>query len=237
MVEIDYTTLIVKVVVVFTVLYVVARVLNKKLISQMTFFDFVAGITLGSMTATIILTSNLTLMKGLTGLVLFGGLVLLVDYMTLNNFHLRKLFNSEPTVLMNNGHILEDGMKRVRFTVDELLSQLRKKNIFYLSEVDTAILETDGTVSVLKKSSMQSPTNNDLNVVKPSKKLPQTFIIQGKVLEDSLHAAGKGRNWLTETLKQKGIKDINDVIAAQVDGQGNVFLDTRQDHISFSGDE
>ncbi|MFG6115972.1 DUF421 domain-containing protein [Halobacillus sp. MO56] len=237
MLTIVFTTLLIKLVLVFATLYIVARVLNKKLISQMTFFDFVAGITIGSMTATTILSPSVSLVKGAAGLVLFGVLVLLIDYLTLNNFHLRKLFNSEPTVLMNNGHILEDGMKRVRFTIDELLSQLRKKNVFYLSEVDTAILETDGTVSVLKKSSVQTPTNSDLNIVKPSKKLPQTFIIQGKVLENSLHAAGKDRNWMTQTLNQHGIKNINDVIVAQVDGQGNVFLDTRQDHISFTGDE
>ncbi|MBM7554199.1 DUF421 domain-containing protein [Thalassobacillus pellis] len=226
-----------RVVVIFVVLYGLARTLNKKLISQMTFFDFVAGITLGSMTATITFNTNLEFWKGLLALVLFAVLVFLIEMATLKSFKARKIFNSEPTILINNGQILEDGMAKVRMNVDELLFQLRKKNFFYLSDVDSAVLETDGTVSVLPKTSAQPATKSDVNISQLSRNIPQTFIIQGNVLEHSLKAAGKDKAWVKQLMNQWGINKLEDIIVAQVDQLGGVYIDTKTDVISFAGDE
>ncbi|WP_281975733.1 DUF421 domain-containing protein [Halobacillus litoralis] len=223
--------------VLFSTLYFLARVLNKKLISQMTFFDFVAGITLGSMTATLTFSVNVSLGKGVFGLILFALLVLIIDVLCLKNFHLRKVFNSEPTVLMDNGKVLENGMKKVRFTVDELLIQLRKKNVFHFSDVESAVLETDGSVSVLKKAGRQTITQQDLNIIKKTAGLPQIVMIEGNVLPYSLKSMGKDESWLKNQLKQRGISDLTDVIVAQLSATDELYIDTKKDKIDFSSDE
>ncbi|MGP4060327.1 DUF421 domain-containing protein [Halobacillus sp. H74] len=223
--------------VLFSTLYFLARVLNKKLISQMTFFDFVAGITLGSMTATLTFSVNVSLGKGVFGLILFALLVFLIDVLCLKNFHLRKVFNSEPTVLMDNGKVLENGMKKVRFTVDELLIQLRKKNVFHFSDVESAVLETDGSVSVLKKAGRQTITQQDLNIIKKTAGLPQIVMIEGNVLPYSLKSMGKDESWLKNQLKQRGISDLTDVIVAQLSATDELYIDTKKDKIDFSSDE
>lgn len=227
----EWTEMVFRTLVIFVVLYVAARVLNKKLISQMTFFDFLAGITIGSLTASIILSTDLGLGTGVGALLLFSALVLLIDYTVVKSFRLRKVFNSEPTILVKNGKVLEEGMEKVRFNVDELLTRLRKKGYFYLDEVDTAMLETDGSVSVLAQPQYQPVVRQDMKMTAPYRGRPEAFVVDGHILESGLKAMGKDRQWAEKTLKERGIRDLEEVVAAQIDAQGNVYIDTREDGI------
>ena len=230
----SFLEMIIRTAVSFIVLYIMARILNKKLISQMTFFDFLAGVSMGSIVGSMIFTSNVRLDIGLAGLVLFGLLVLIIDVWAVKSFRARKIFNSEPTVLMKNGKILEEGMVKVRLTMDQLLGQLRKKGIFYLDEVELAVLETDGTVSVLRHPLALPATRGDVNSIKPSRGQPQVFILNGHLLASSLQAMGKDKQWVENTLRERGITDMRDVIVAQMDTQNRVYIDTRQDRLHSS---
>jgi len=225
----DFLEMSVRVLSSFIVLYVMCRILGKKLISQMTFFDFVAGVSLGSITASFIFTSAVPKKVGLYGLFLFAILALVLDFIVLKSFKGRKVLNDEPTLIIKNGKILEEGMGKARLTVDELLFQLRKKNIFYLDEVELAFFETDGTVSALKMTNQMPPTKQDMNIQTPSRGLPQTFIIDGKILPNSLKTLGKNEEWVKEVLKNKGITDIGHVSVAQMDQLGNIYIDHRKD--------
>ncbi|WP_202080370.1 DUF421 domain-containing protein [Caldalkalibacillus salinus] len=217
--------------VIFVVLYFLARVLNKKLISQMTFFDFLAGITIGSMTATIIYNRNVRLDIAIAGLVLFCFIVLIIDILSVKSFRSRKVLNSEPTILMKNGKVLEKGLNIARFNIDELLLNLRKKGVFYLDEVEYALLETDGTVSVLQKPQAQYARRQDVQVTGPARGLPEVFIIDGHILPSALEARGKDRQWVTQVLQQQGVQRLEDVIVAQVDALDQVYIDVKSDNI------
>lgn len=214
---------------VFIVLYIWCRILGKKLISQLTFFDFVAGIALGSISGSIIYSQNVPLAIALVGLSVFALMAFILDVTGLRSFRSRKVINGEPTLIIKNGELLETGMRKARLTMDNLLMLLRKKNIFYVDDVELAFLETDGTVSALKKPERMPATRQDLQVVTTSRGLPQTFIIDGKILENSLKAAGKNKDWVKTTLKQNGISNIEDVAIAQIDQQNKVFFDIRKD--------
>ncbi|TLS35078.1 DUF421 domain-containing protein [Pseudalkalibacillus caeni] len=217
----------------FVTLYILARILGKKLISQMTFFDFVAGITIGTLTGAIITTKGLMAVKGLYALALFTLLAIVLDVIALKAFRGRKILNDEPTIVIKDGKFLGQGMGRARLNLDQLLMQLRKKNIFYLDEVEIAFLETDGTVSVLKKPENMTVTHKDMKIDSPSRGLAQTFIIDGQVLENSLLAAGKDMEWVETTLKTNGIDDVREVTIAQIDVQGKVFIDQRKDQVDL----
>lgn len=185
----------------FVVLLLWSRILGKKLISQMTFFDFVAGISLGSITGSLILSNTISLTTGLLGLSCFALLALLVDLATVKWITGRKLFNGEPILIIQNGKILEQGLRKTRLTMDQLLMNLRKKDIFYVDEVDLAFLETDGTISVLKKTELLPVTRQDLQLAAGSRGQSQSVIIDGQVMDNSLAGAGKDLEWLKQVLK------------------------------------
>jgi uncharacterized membrane protein YcaP (DUF421 family) len=210
---------------IFFILYILARILSKKLISQMTLFDFIAGITLGSMTATTFLSPNLPFIRGALALTLFSLLVLVIDYWTLKSLFIRKIFNSEPTLLMDNGRILSKEMRKVRFTIDELIAELRKKGVFLFSEVQTAVLETDGSVSVLKKADCSPVTPKNMKIFSSPVSFPQIVILQGKVLDESLNMSGHSKAWLEDQIHNHGFPDYDNILVAQVNPDGTLYIE------------
>lgn len=210
---------------IFFILYILARILSKKLISQMTLFDFIAGITLGSMTATTFLSPSLPFIRGALALALFSFLVLVIDYWTMKSLFIRKFFNSEPTLLMDNGRILIKEMRKVRFTIDELIAELRKKGVFLFSEVQTAVLETDGSVSVLKKSDFSPVTPINMKIVTEPVTFPQIVILQGKVLDEPLDQSGYSKVWLENQLYNQGFSSYENILVAQVNPDGTLYIE------------
>ncbi|MGO4886759.1 DUF421 domain-containing protein [Anaerobacillus sp. MEB173] len=218
----------------FVILYVLCRILNKKLIAQMTFFDFVAGITIGSIVASAILTKDLPIYISMTSLILFCFYVLLSNIAAIKSLIGRKILEDEPTYLMKEGQVLEEGLKKSMLTMDSLLSYLRKKNIFNIDEVETALLETDGTVSVLKKPAYLPAMQKDVFNIQSSRGVGQAFIIDGKVLMKTVELLGKDIEWVRDTLSRNNISRIEDVFFAQIDTKGFVYIDTRKDVVGSS---
>ncbi|ELK44663.1 DUF421 domain-containing protein [Bacillus sp. SB49] len=218
----------------FALLYILARILSKKLISQLTLFDFIAGITLGSMTSNTFLTPDLPLWHGIAALVLFSALVMIMDIWTIKSFRVRKWLNSEPTLLIDNGKILEEGMAKVRFTVDELIGELRKSGVFHFRDVQVAVLETDGTVSVLRKSQYTPLTQGDIGMKGNEQSFPQVVIIQGNLLPNSLAATGYSEEWIEDKIAERGISDWAEIVTAQLDTEGNLYIDRSEDSLGLT---
>lgn len=211
-------------IVLFFILYILARTLGKKLTSQMTLFDFIAGITLGSMTATTFLSPSVSLHRGILGLGLFSGLVFLIDHLTLKSLLVRRIFNSEATVLMKNGRIQLKEMKKARFTVDELIAELRKTGVFSFTHVEAAVLETDGTVSVLKKAEAAPVTPSDMNFLTQPSAFPYLVIMDGKVVKKQLQESGFSEEWLREKIIEAGYPSVEKIAAGQVHPDGTLYL-------------
>jgi uncharacterized membrane protein YcaP (DUF421 family) len=203
-----------------------ARIIGKKLISHLTFFDFIAGVTFGSIGGNLIFNKNVSLFAGIIGLTMFSTLVLLSDYISLKSFMGRKILDSEPQVIIKDGQILMENMKRIRLTIDELLMLLRKKDTFYLDEVEFALIETDGTLSIMKKADDLSITRKDMNIQGKSRGIPQACIIDGKIIEENLQKIQKDTQWMLTVLKNRKIQS-EQVLLAQVDQQDRVFLNLK----------
>lgn len=195
-----------------------ARLIGKKLISHFTFFDFVAGVTFGSIGGNLIFNNSVSLYIGIIGLSLFSALVLLSDYVSLKSFIGRKILDSEPQVIIKEGQILIENMKKVRLTVNELLMLLRKKDVFYIDEIEFALMETDGALSIMKKADSLSIIREDLNIQKQARGVPQACIIDGKIMEENLKNIQKDRSWMEATLKSRNIR-LEQVLLAQIDQQ------------------
>lgn len=195
----------------------------------MTFFDFVAGITIGSIVASSILAKDMPIQIGMIGLAMFCLCVLIANVIVFKSLTGRKILEGEPTYLIKNGQILEEGLRKNRLSVEYLLAQLRKKDIFYVDEVEAAFLEIDGTVSVLRCPAYLPATKKDVLNIQASRGIAQAFIVDGKVLHESLKLLGKDMEWVEQILKNNNIAKIEDVFFAHIDSQNKIYIDKFND--------
>ncbi|WP_276354413.1 DUF421 domain-containing protein [Cohnella caldifontis] len=214
---------------VFVILLIWSRILGKKLVSQMTFFDFVAGITMGDIGGIIILDRSLSLKTGAIPLSVFCGMAFLAGWIALKSVRARGILNSKPTPVIRQGQILENAMAKVRLTMDDLQMLLRKKDVFYVDEVELAYLETDGSLSVQKKPEFMPASRRDLRVPAAARGEPRAVIVDGTVMSSALEAAGKDLEWLRRSLKRQGVEDVRDVSLAQIDGSDRLHVDLKKD--------
>nr|WP_175532497.1 YetF domain-containing protein [Paenibacillus sp. yr247] len=175
----------------------------------MTIFDFVCGVAFGAIGGNMIFNHTLPLWIGVIGLSLFSLLTLCSDYISLKSKIGRKIMESKPQVIVENGKIHLQTMKQTRLTVDDLLMLLRKNSCFHLNEIETAIFETDGSISVLKKSANSS--------------FPVAGIIDGHIMDDNLKLIGKEGAWVQRQLKARNV-ELKQVLLAQIDREEHVHL-------------
>lgn len=218
----------------FFTLLIFARLLGKQQVSELTLFEYILGITIGSTAST--LTSDLSsaAWPHWVGVGIWTGLVLLVQWITLKSKKLFKYINGEPVIIILNGKIMDDSMRKMRYTLYDLLEQLRNMGIFDIGEVEFAILETNGKLSVLKKSQYQPLTPNDMNVPTDYKGISTELIFNGIIIDNHLKNLNLDRQWLFGELNKKGIQDASEVFFATLDTSGNLYVDTYKDKIDFN---
>ncbi len=157
-------TTVIRTSVVYVLAIFLARSIGRKLISHMTFFDFVVGVSMGSLSANAMANSGGRGTFYLTALITLTILNIGTDYINIKSFKMRKLIDSEPVALVENGTILEENMKNTKMTVGELMMKMREKNAFSLADVEFAIMETDGELSVLTKADKKPLTPSQMNI-------------------------------------------------------------------------
>lgn len=206
---------------------VLTKLLGRKLISQMTLFDFVVAVTLGSLTANLAIGSQSTPLIVATAFSTIFIFAIITDFLYIKSFKARKLINSEPVTLIDTGTIVEDNMRRIRLTVDELTMKLREKNIFNLADVEFAIMETDGQLSILPKAEKAPLTPSHMNIQTTSSGLMRDIIIDGSVFEKNLNGAGLNIEWLQSQLHMQGIQDASELFYAGVDANQKLYISRR----------
>lgn len=208
----------------FFTLLIFTRMLGRQQVSQLSFFDYIVGITVGSIAADII-DFDRKLALQLLGLGAWMGLALLLQVITLKSHKLSKIIDGNPVVVIRNGKILEQNMSKMRYKTKELFEQLRLKGAYNLADVEFAILETNGELSVLKKSQYQPVTPQDLNIPSKYDGISTALILEGQVIHKNLEKCKLNLPWLLDELNKQGIKDIKEVFAASLDTSGNLYVD------------
>lgn len=209
----------------FIVLLFLTRIMGKKQISQLTFFDYCVGITIGSIAATMSVDQNVKVTNGLMALIIWGGFPLILAYISLKSISFTKMVDGKATIMIQNGKVLEKNMKKNLFTIDELMLSLRDKGVFNISDVEMAVLETNGRLSVMLKTDKQPATPQSLGLSPPQMHGPTILIMDGKLLERGLKERNLSKKWLLAQIQKQGVSNFNEVFLAQVDSQGNVYVD------------
>ncbi len=205
------------------VLFTFTRIMGKKQVSQLTFFDYVSGISIGSIAAAFAVDETIGYTKGLTGLVVYALFPILLSYASLKSFTIRKLLDGKPSILIQNGKIVDKNLKKSKMNLNDLLEECRLNSVFNINEIEFAILETSGKLSILLKPENQPLTTKDMNITVDYKGICVNVIVDGKVLYKHLKEIGKDEQWLKKQLKAKGISDLSNVILAYTDSKGTFY--------------
>lgn len=218
------------------VLFLMTKVLGKRQVSQLSFFEYLTGITIGSLAAYISLDLEANWYLGLIGLGVWVGCSLLIEFLQLKSKKARDFIDFKATVLIKDGKILEDNLKKERLSTDELMEQLRKKDVFQVADVEFAIMESSGEINILQTRENLPLTPKDLGIQVAPEKVAQVVVMDGKVMAEPLRVAGFNQGWLVEELDKQGAK-IKDVFLAQVDAYGQLTIDLYDDQIQVPQNE
>lgn len=222
----------------FVLLLVMARILGKQTISRMNYFDFVAAITLGGMAANMTFDIRLPAWDNVLAIIVFSMVALLASYIVMKNRKLRRWLAGEATVLIENGQILEANMRKLRYTLDNLNHHLRLRNIYNLADVEFAILETNGELSIQKKP--KTATKKELpiyvNSIVNQSKIPIEIIMDGKLIEESLQKNNISEEWVDYQLSIRGYRreDANYMVLGS---DRRIYIDAYNDHLQVPRDQ
>lgn len=199
------------------VIFLLAKLMGTKQVSQMTMFDYVVGITIGSVAAELA-TELEEPAKPLTALILYGLVAVCISVLTSKSVKARSLVTGKPLVLLEKGVIYRENLKKARLDLSEFLTYCRIGGWFDLNQLQAAVLEHNGVVSFLPKETDRPATPMDLNL-NPKQALIQTpFVMDGVLLSDNIRKAGKQESWVHRSLLRQGYKDEKDVLLALWDG-------------------
>lgn len=200
-----------------TVLFAVTKLLGKKQVSQLSLFDYVIGISIGNFAAEMTINMDTQFLNGITAMIVFGLMAYLVSVTTMKSIILRRFFMGVPTLLIQKGKILENNLKKVKFDINDLLEECRSKGFFDISEIEYALMESKGTLSILPKGENKVITIKDMKIKPKVQGLVANIIIDSKIMKNNLKNMNKTEQWLEQQLKEKGYKTKENILLATLD--------------------
>lgn len=213
------------------ILFFLTKWLGKKQLAQLSIFQYITGIVLGSIVAFLSIDLRINITYGFIALFIWFIIPLLMEYLSLKSKTVRNLIKGESVVLIQEGKILEENLKNEKYTADDLLQSLRNRNVFRAADVEFAILEPSGELNVLLKKQHQQATVKDLNIRYAPAKEPLTVIMDGEIILNSLAKLSLNPSWLHTELEKMNVT-LDNVFLAQTDSDGQLTIDVYDDQLS-----
>ncbi|KMM39022.1 DUF421 domain-containing protein [Guptibacillus hwajinpoensis] len=226
----DWIEIVLRSLLILAGLFVITKLLGKKQLSKLSYFEYIVGIIIGDIAGSLSMDAEANLVNGVTSILIWTLISILLSYVSLKNKKVRDIVEGKARVFIKDGKILEGNLRKERFTSDELLEMLRKKSVFSVREVEFALLEADGELSVLLKRDYRAVKPSELWLQLPEDKEPRTVIMDGQIIEEMVEEVGRNRGWLQEMLADKHV-NVEDVYLAQLHSDGKLSLDYYHDKI------
>ena len=204
-------------------LFVIAKIMGHKQISQLDFFDYITGITIGSIAAELA-TELEKPWKPFVAMVIYGTVAVALSLLTSKLPRIRKYINGTPTIIMNGGKIYRKNLKKAKLDLSEFLMLCRQEGYFNLKDIQTAIFEYNGRLTVLPVSTKRPMNPLDMNIIPEVETINTEVIMDGCVLEGNLKRLGLDKNWLKGELKQQGINSEKQVFLALCDNNNQLTV-------------
>ncbi|WP_042222177.1 DUF421 domain-containing protein [Oceanobacillus manasiensis] len=190
--------------------------MGKRAIGQLPIFDFLIIVTLGAVVGADIADPSIKHLPTAVAIIGLGVLQRVVANWKISNRKIGRFITFEPTVIIQDGKLLNKNLKSIRYSIDNILQMLREKNVFDMNEVETAIIESNGSLSVLKKPQKNTVTLEDMNIVKTTSTISYPVIVEGTIYSEILNEFSLNEAWINQQLSDQGIHNIKDVFFASI---------------------
>jgi len=202
-------------------LFILTKLIGDRQMSELSMFDYINSITIGSIAAEMATSLEGDFVKPLTAMIVYGLVSFFISYITCKSMKLRRLFEGHTLLIYKDGQIFEKNLLKTKIDIDEFLGMCRQEGYFNLEDIYIAILETNGKLSIIPTAKNRPLTTSDMNI-NPEQDYPlANVIIDGNILIDNLKAIGKDEKWLNKQLRNKNVSNIKEVILATCDNSSN----------------
>ena len=205
-------------------LMILTKFMGYRQVSQFSMFDYINGITIGSIAAEMAIDLEGNFMKPFVAMVVYTIVVILLSKLSQKSIKLRRLINGKAITIYQDGQIYNENLRKAKMNVDEFLVECRVNGYFDLSQIDSAVLEPNGKISILPVTKDRPATPKDLGIEPTQEEIFANIIIDGKVMPENLKHIGRDMNWLNQKLDGQNIKKTEDVFLAICDKQDNFYV-------------
>lgn len=206
------------------VLFIISKIIGNREITQLSLFDYIISISIGSIAAEMATALDDNFIEPLIAMIVYALLASIIVYIERKSIKARKFISGTSIVLIDNGTIYKNNLKKAQLDINELIMEARIKGFFNMADIQTAIFEANGEISFLPKVEKRPATPEDLNLTLPQEKVVITVISDGVLLEKNLKLTGNDKTWLEEELKRQQIPSINTVFLATCDSNNNLSV-------------
>lgn len=220
----DFLNICFRTILVLIILFFITKMMGKKQISELNFFDYVVGITIGSIAADISLDIEKNMIAGIAALFIYGFISYIISFVSIKSILARRFFIGVPTVLVEKGKIIESGLKKSKIDVNDLLMEARENGYFNLDEIDYALMEVNGNISFLPKEKEKPVTKKDMKIKCNNEGLTVNAIIDSKYMANNMKAINKDKEWLDHELKVNGYDNYDNILLATIDNNYKVTI-------------
>lgn len=198
------------------ILFLITKLMGKKQVSELSLFDYVIGISIGNYTAEMVMNFDYQYINGIIAILTFGIISYLVSILTMKSMLLRRFLIGVPTIIIDEGKISLEALKKAKLDINDFLEQCRSEGYFDVSEISSAILEVNGKISILPKRDYQVPTLKDLKIKTNKEYLSVNVIIDGNLMENNLQNSNKNIEWLNKELEKQGYDGYDNILLATI---------------------
>lgn len=231
----ELVTILLRTILSYFVVLIVMRIMGKREIGKLSIFDLVISIMIAEIAVLVIEDVKKPMIDGLLPIFTLVAIQIIMSKISLKSRKLRLLFDGPPSILVENGKINKKEMKKQKYTLDDLMLQLRQNDVMNIADVEYASLETTGKLTVVEKQ--QEQQNNQQHQKKKSNPkrlfsgIPLSLIMDGEVMEDNLVKIHKNRFWLKDELQERGISDFKYVFLCSIDNYGKLYIDVNNPNL------
>lgn len=214
-------------IIIYVIVLVVMRLMGKREIGQMQPFELAISIMIADLATIPMSDIGIPISNGIIPILGLLVMHLIISVINLKSSKIRELICGKPTILIYRGKIDEEKMKKERLTLNELEEKLRSNNVMNLGDVEYAVLETSGDISVIQKPNKRNTTPEDFNIMPDYEGIPYNLVIDGKVMNDNLKRIGKNYEWLKKQTKKFNIMP-EEALIVTINGKGDIFCQKKE---------
>lgn len=211
------------------VLFILTKIMGNKEISQLSMFDYIIGITIGSIAAEMSTALESDFMQPLVAMIIYAVVAIIISFLNNKSLKIRRFLYGKTIMLLDNGILYRKNFKKAKLDLNEFLAQCRTNGYFNINDIQTAMMEANGKISFLPKSGKRPATPDDINIKVDFEKLTINVILDGVLLKENLYATNHDEIWLQKQLTSQGIQNIKDIFLGICDSSGNLSLYPKED--------